>query len=213
MGRGNSELIKDNQSKDNKNSKNRTTLTKNSTATRSKAKGLATKQEKNANLSPSKLTGRTNHHLTVSAASPTKNIVAVTPNNRKPIDVDGEDSATESIISLIDDNKKGGKASNDAMNASGLITAPTCSTSTENVVMANFSSIVTGNDAGNKDTNDNTVIQDVNVSMGGVNLEHSAGEEGANSKSIDQIERKINDLPSIIGEILVIPKEPIPMIC
>ena len=122
--------------------------------------------------------------------------MAVTPDNQKPINVDGEDSVTESIIS-IDDNKTCGEGNDDAMNASGLTTAPTGSNSTKNIVTVNFSSI--RNDAGNNDTNDNTVIQDVDVPMGGVDSEHNAGKEGADSKAIDQIEREINDLLSIIG--------------
>ena len=198
MGRGNSDLIKDNQSKDNKDSKHHWTTLKNSAAIRSKTKGAATNQE-NTNLPPSKSAGRTNHHLTVPVVSPpkpTNDVVAVTPDNRKPIDVDGEDSVTESIIS-IDDNKMGGEGSDDAMNVSGSTTAPTGSNSTENVVTVNFSS--TENDAGNNNTNDNTVIQDIDIPMGGVNSEHNAGKKGADSKAIDQIEREINDLLSIIG--------------
>ena len=142
MGRGNAEVIKDNQSKDNKDSKHRTTLTKNSAATRSKAKGSAqTNQAKNADLFPSKSARRTNHQLTDPAASPpkpTNDVVVVTPDNRNPINVDGDNSVTKLIISLIDDNKKGGKASDDAMNANGLTTKPTGSTSTDNVVTVNF---------------------------------------------------------------------------
>ena len=115
MGRGNSDLIKDNQSKDNKDSKHRKTLTKNSTATSSKTKVLATNQK--AGLSPSKLAGSTNHHPTVPAVSPpkpTNNVMAVTPDNQKLIEVGGEDSVTESFTSI----DMGDKESNAALNAS-----------------------------------------------------------------------------------------------
>ena len=157
------------------------------------------------------MAGSTNHQPPDPAASPPKarnDAVAVTPDNRNSINVDDEeDSVTKSIIS-IDDNKKDGVVSDDAMTGSGLTIVPTGSTSTDNFATVggapsvNFSLIDdTGNDAGNNDTNDNTGNQDnVNVSMGGVNSEHNAGEEGAaDSKSIDLIEKEIADLLYIIG--------------
>ena len=95
------QAIKDNQSKDNKDSKHhRTSLTKNSAATRSKTKGLTMNQ--NAGLSPSKSAGSTTPHPSVPAASPpkpTNDVKAVTPDNRK-LDADGENSI-KSFTSLI----------------------------------------------------------------------------------------------------------------
>ena len=140
MGQGNSEVIKDNQSKDNKDPKHRKTQTTNSAATCSKAKGSAQiNQAKNVELSsPSKLVGRTKHQLTDPAAAPSKttnDAVAVTPNNQKdPIDVnDRDDFVTKSSISLIDDNNKGGVVGNDAIDGSGWTIVQTGSTSTDNV--------------------------------------------------------------------------------
>ena len=146
MGRGSPDLIKDNQSKDNKDSKHWATLTKNSAATPSKTKVLATNQ--NAGLSSSKSAGSTNHYSTVPVASPPKLmncVTAVTPDNRKPIVVDGDDSVK--LFQLID---MGDKGSNAALTVSGLTTALTGSTSKENDALVNFSTIDTRNTAGKK---------------------------------------------------------------
>ena len=190
------------------------TQTKNSAATCSKAKGSAqTNQAKNVDLSsPSKSAGSTNHQPTDPVSSPLKTtnvVVAVTPNNRNLINVDdGEDSVTKSIISLIDDNKKGGVVSDDAINGSGVTIVPTGSIFTDTFTTVggapsvNFSLMDnTGNDTGNNNTNNNTGNQDTgDVSIGGTNPEHNAGEEGAaDFKSINQIEKEIADLLYLIG--------------
>ena len=107
--------------------------------------------------------------------------MAVTLDNQKPIKVDGDYS-----VKLFQSIDMGDKGSDTALTTSGLTTAPTGSTSKKNDAAVNFSTIDTRNTAGKKD-----------VSIGGVNLDNAR--YVAHSKSIDQIEREINDLLSIIG--------------
>ena len=206
MGRGKSIVIKDNSTKDNKDSKHRKNQTTNSDATRSKASKCSAQmnqQPKNGELSsPSKSAGHTNHQRTDPVASPPKSTIdalVVTPDNQKsPINVDdGDDSVTLSSILLIDDNKEGGVTGDDIINGSGLtIMTKYGSTSIDNVatdggaLSVNISSTDDNTglvDTGNNDTGD--------VLMVGDNLEHNVVEDGAaNSKltdeAIDQIEKR-----------------------
>ena len=128
MGRGNADaqVIKNNQSKDNKDSKHNLTASNNVAATRSKTRVAATNQE-NVNLPLSKLAGLTNQ-LTVSVASPpksTKNATLVTPDIRNSSTAYGDVSVSDSFkLTNMDDTE-----SNPGLNASGSTAPPTYSNS------------------------------------------------------------------------------------
>ena len=148
MCRGNADgqVIKKNQSKDNKDSKHTRPPSTNPAATRSKTKVAAMNQE-NVNSPLSKSVGQTNQ-LTFSVASPlksTNNASLVTPDIRYTSMADDNVSVSGSfkLTDMYDTER------NPDLKASGLTTPPTCSNSKDASVP--FSTSGNGNEASNKD--------------------------------------------------------------